>query len=240
MNPSLSIVAMDSHPLYLEGLLHFLKSLRHVNSVRTCSTLDELLESIKQKAPDILFLELNLESTRYDGFTICKEITSRHKAISVIILSRYNAPHFIRFARECGASAYFDKQVNVALISAFIKSHGNKDSMNQYHVCVTPTNGQTLSFQNEPFELRYILTPMECRVMKLIVAGKEPKEIEQQLSISYDTFKTHRHHVYEKLHVRNEVELTQFAITNHLLTLDCSALPSYKLTKLPNTPLGKV
>ena len=54
--------------------------------------------------------------------------------------------------------------------------------------------------------------------MGLILEGKDPNEITKKLFISYDTFKTHRKHIYDKLGVPNVTELVKFAIRNDLIT----------------------
>lgn len=234
MNPaSLKIIFLDNQPLYQLGMVALLKREPCVQSVLPCSSFTDLQLMLKENEPHLIFLELNLGSTRHDGFSVCREIKQQYKNVFVAMLSHYNAPHFIRFAQECGAGAFFDKHSGPDLLSQFLHSFC-KGSLTGYYVRVSPygTHQTNVLFKDD-FEMRYLLTRQECRVMKMIVAAKEHHEIEDELGISYDTFRTHHNHILDKLQVKNDVELTKFAIQFQLLEMDCNQLPS-------NTVQGRI
>jgi DNA-binding NarL/FixJ family response regulator len=52
------------------------------------------------------------------------------------------------------------------------------------------------------------LTPREKEITRLVSAGLRNKEIAVKLFVSEGTVKTHLHHIYEKLKVRNRIELS--------------------------------
>lgn len=230
---SIKITLLDNQPLYLQGMADFLRLQSLVKSVVTSTNYDELHRELQIDRPDIIFLELNFNTSRYDGFSICREIKQQYKNVFVVILSRYNAPHFVQFARECGAGAYFDKHTGSDAITEFLYLFA-KGRTDNYYVKISPYEKFENHFQQEGFELRYLLTKMQCRVMKLIVAGNEHKEIEDTLHISYDTYRSHHNSILDKLHVKNDVELTKFALRHQLTEMDCEQLPSYIFK--PDTP----
>jgi len=53
------------------------------------------------------------------------------------------------------------------------------------------------------------LTPRQLEILELILKGHSNKEIAQKLFISNNTVKTHIHHLYEKLNVKNRMEIIQ-------------------------------
>jgi len=53
------------------------------------------------------------------------------------------------------------------------------------------------------------LTPRQLEILELILQGYSNKEIAQKLFISNNTVKTHIHHLYEKLNVKNRMEIIQ-------------------------------
>jgi two-component system, NarL family, response regulator FusR len=199
--------------------------------VNTCATYDSLLDKLKAQKPDLVFIELNLNSTRYDGFTICEEIKKQYSDVFVAVLSRYNAPHFIQYARQCGADAYFDKQTETASLDAFLHDLA-ANKVRDYYIRVAAYLNAGTRFGEDPFELRYLLTRQQCRIMKLILASKKPKEIQEDVGISYDTYKTHHANILATLHVKDDVELTKFALKHNLTGMDCESLPAYMLRKL--------
>jgi two-component system, NarL family, invasion response regulator UvrY len=53
--------------------------------------------------------------------------------------------------------------------------------------------------------------------MCLIASGKTVKEIAEQLFLSVKTVSTYRARVLEKMHLKNNSELTNYAIKNRLV-----------------------
>lgn len=222
------IILFDNHPLFLKGMGDFLQREALVQQVTICSAYDEFLERLKQEPFDLAFLELNYGHKRYDGFTLTRELKKLYPHLFIAILSHYNAPHFIQFAGECGAGAFFDKRTGPDLLDDFL-FRLMKGTLRDYYVMVSPFNTQPEHpILMDEFELRYLLTRQECRVMKMIVAGKDHKDIEKELDISYNTFYTYHTNILDKLHVKNDVELTKFALLYHLTDTDCNQLPALR------------
>jgi len=68
-------------------------------------------------------------------------------------------------------------------------------------------------------DLVHSLTGRELQVMEMIARGMTNREISEHLGISVKTFDTHRGHVLKKLGLRNNSELTRFAVRHgHVVT----------------------
>jgi len=217
MKTALKILAVDSQPLYAQGILNCLQNLPIVEQVDTCSTFDDTLNKLCNNQPHLVFLELNLNTSRYDGFAICREICHRHKNVFVAVLSRYNAAHLIKEARNCGAGAYIDKSACAVTLHTFLHNFYYQ-KIKHYYIKVAEHDlpKQTEYFKPDGFELKYLLTKREREVMQLIIEGLNHNEIGQALFISYETYKSHRTNILHKLGLKNEVELTRFALQNQL------------------------
>lgn len=53
----------------------------------------------------------------------------------------------------------------------------------------------------------YSITPREREIIRCLQAGKSYREIQQELSISFGTVKTHISNIYEKAGVNNRISL---------------------------------
>lgn len=221
MKTALKILAVDSQPLYAQGILNCLQNLPIVEQVDTCSTFDDTLNKLCNNQPHLVFLELNLNTSRYDGFAICREIFHRHKNVFVAVLSRYNAAHLIKEARDCGAGAFIDKSACAVTLQTFLHDF-YQQKITDYYIKVAEHDlpKQNTLLKPDGFELKYLLTRREREVMQLIVEGLNHNEIEKALFISYETYKSHRTNIFRKLGLKNEVELTRFVLQNSLLTED--------------------
>jgi len=63
------------------------------------------------------------------------------------------------------------------------------------------------------------LTDRELQVMEMLARGKTNREIATACDISVKTVDTHRGHVMKKLDLRNNSELTSFAVKHGYITL---------------------
>ena len=60
-----------------------------------------------------------------------------------------------------------------------------------------------------------VLTPRERHVMDYVVSGKPNKVIAAELGVSQRTVEAHRARIFQKLRVRNAIELTRCLLTQH-------------------------
>ena len=216
MTTALKIMAIDDQPLFAHGMQHSLKPLPFIQQVDWCNSYDQMQRKIKEDVPHLLFMELNLTNSRHNGFTICKEITSTYKNIFVTVFSRHNSTQVVNNARQCGAHAFIDKNTGTEILHRFIHDVWSKN-ITDYYVCVNRSNTlQQADFKPEPFELKQLLTKRELELMQLIITGKEIAEIKQALSISYETLRFHRNNLLQKMGVKNDVQLTRFALEHNL------------------------
>ncbi|MGE5410278.1 MAG: LuxR C-terminal-related transcriptional regulator, partial [Clostridiales bacterium] len=60
------------------------------------------------------------------------------------------------------------------------------------------------------------LSDREFQTLRLIVSGKDVEEIAEEMFISVKTVRTYRDRILEKLNMKNNVELTHYAIKHKL------------------------
>lgn len=212
MQNPFKILAFDDQPFYVQGITSYLAQWSLVEKVTGCTSYDDLLTNLSAEEPDIVFMELSLHNSRYDGLRICREITNRYKKVLVAVHSRHNTPELIKEAQQCGARAYIDKYTSAENLYGFLHDYW-QGKIPEYYVQVSNNARARDSNTQELYELLYTLTKREREVMTLIVEGHEHNDIEKELDITYSTYKTHRSNILQKLSLKNEVELTRFVVT---------------------------
>ncbi len=233
MKPTLKILTVDDHPLYAEGISACLQKLPLVKQVDSCNGYDELQEKLKSHQPHLVFLELNLQKSKVDAFTICREITKRHLHIFVVMLSHYNDRELIQRAQASGAGAYFDKRNSTEALYEFMDDLCD-GCINHFYVKMANDDKMQLPAENDTLDLKQLLTRRELEVMRLIVKGWEHEAIECSLHISYSTYWQFRASIFKKLNVKNDVQLTHFVYVNQLTESD------FKVNYIPVPPSFKV
>ena len=71
--------------------------------------------------------------------------------------------------------------------------------------------------EDSPFDL---LSERELQIMLMITSGLTVSEISENLCISSKTVNTYRYRLFEKLNLKNDVELTHFAIRHGIIEQD--------------------
>jgi DNA-binding NarL/FixJ family response regulator len=61
------------------------------------------------------------------------------------------------------------------------------------------------------------LTERQREVLQLLTEGKSAKEVAYELKMSVDTVCFHKYRIKEKLNVKSNAELVQYAVRNHLI-----------------------
>lgn len=163
---------------------------------------------------DICVVDISLSDG--NGMELAKHLKTEMPAISVIILSMYEQPHYISEAFNLGISAYLTKRhASDTLIDALhTVAQGDRYFADDILAKLAPEHG------NESVDMITSLTEREREVFDLMVKGKEVKKIALILDIAIKTAHTHRRNAMNKLKLRNSFEATQFALKHGLVDAD--------------------
>jgi DNA-binding NarL/FixJ family response regulator len=61
------------------------------------------------------------------------------------------------------------------------------------------------------------LSDREYQVLCLLASGKSVSDVAEELALSVKTVSTYRARILEKMNLKNNAELTRYAIENHLV-----------------------
>ncbi len=78
-----------------------------------------------------------------------------------------------------------------------------------------------------------VLSPGECRVVRLAALGLRNAEVARRLCVSEGTVKTHLNNAFRKLDLRNRVQLTLYAVSSGLVWPGEAAAPRRKIHLSP-------
>jgi DNA-binding NarL/FixJ family response regulator len=166
--------------------------------------------------PSINLAILDISMPRKTGLQAARELSRRRPDLRTLILSMYENEQFLFEALKAGASGYV------------LKSGADDDIV---EACRAAIRGQSFLYPSAVHTLVHdlieradergrdfdLLTPRELEVLKLIAEGHTSKEIAAMLVISIKTVDRHRTNMLEKLHMRDRVELTRYAIRRGLI-----------------------
>jgi len=169
-------------------------------------------------AGDIHLALLDVSMPRLTGLQAAREIARRCPDTRVLMLSMYDKEQYFFEALAAGASGYVakraaDKDIIDACRAAM------RGEVFVYSEAMTKLLREKLAHADgeSPLRAATSLTPRESEVAKLVAEGHSSQEIADELVISIKTVERHRANIYDKLWIRDRVELTRYAIREGLV-----------------------
>lgn len=199
MEQPLQIVIADDHALFRQGLKSLLSLQAGVRIVGEAERMDQLAALLDQTRCDVLLLDLGMERS---ALLDIPQLARRTKVVVVTANERLeDAIDAIR----AGARGVVFKRFAVGTLMDAIRAAV------EGHVWMPP------SLQTHAIEIlvgerdRSPLTPREREIIRHVALGLRNAEVARKLFISEQTVKTHLNNVFQKLGIRDRVELTLYA-----------------------------
>jgi len=172
----------------------------------------EVFQQLKNGPWDILILDIDLPGR--NGLDILKQIKSEKLRVPVLMFSFHSEEQIAVRALKLGAAGYLSKDAaDLELVKAVRRIIDGK----KY---ITPALSEKLldllddTSDKEPHEL---LSDREYQTLLLIASGKTVSDIAASLCLSKPTVSTYRARILEKMRMKNNAELTTYAIMQKLV-----------------------
>lgn len=206
------ILIVDDHEVVRDGVKRIFGEQPGSATFGEASSVPEALRLIREQDWDVAVLDLSLGSR--NGLEVIKELKQIRHRLPVLILSMHSEEQYARRAFKAGAAGYITKDSPRAEL---IKAVDKVVNGGRY---VSPALAERLAFDLEKGSDRpphETLSDREFEVMRLIASGKTVGEIATLLSLSPRTISTYRARLLEKMRMKNNAELTHYAIQNRLV-----------------------
>lgn len=208
----LRILLADDHAMFRSGLRRILEAEFPGASVGEAATIAELLERAGEGTWDVLLLDISMGGQ--NSLNVLPSLKERHPRLPVVVISMYGDRQFVIQALRAGASAYLTKERAPEELLRAIRTvlagrrYVGDDLAAQLadHLAA----GGTAS----PHES---LSPRELEIFLLLASARSVSEIAAQLELSVKTVSTYRSRILEKMALRSNAELMQYAVRHGLV-----------------------
>ncbi|HUU30042.1 MAG TPA: response regulator transcription factor [archaeon] len=208
----IKIIIADDHPIVREGLKKILDKYSDIVVAGEAASAEELLSELRKNDYDVALLDITMPGR--GGVEILGQLRVEKPDLRILVLSFHSEEHYaVRVLRE-GASGYLTKdKAPLELVEAIRKvAAGGK--------YVSPSLAEKLAFdlqEGGEKSLHGNLSNREYQVMCLIASGKTITEIAGELCLSVRTVSTYRSRILEKMKMKNNAEITHYAIKKGLV-----------------------
>jgi DNA-binding NarL/FixJ family response regulator len=164
-------------------------------------TAEETIAMIRDKRPDVLVVDTAMHD--HMGFDLLAQIRQLETG-PVVVLVPHDEPSYAARAIAAGAHGCVSKSEPPERLLEAIRAVNRGEQFLPQGVAELIAMGDGHPASS--------LTARELQVMEMLARGMTNREIAHDLDISIKTVDTHRGHVLKKLGLRNNSELTRFAV----------------------------
>lgn len=207
------LIIADDHAVVREGLAALLADEPDLNVIGHAGTGREAVALARQQQPDIALLDIAMPDMT--GLEAARHIATELPQVRILILTMHEEEAFFFEALQAGAAGYLLKGApSEELLRALRAVH-------EGGVYLSPKLAGELvrtylDHQPQP-PLDGPLTPREREILALIAQGLTNHDIAEQLTLSINTVKTHRLHIYRKLDLHDRAGLVDYALRHGFL-----------------------
>src|SRR5579862_4349358 len=205
--PPIAVLAVDDHPLYLEGIAAVIASAGDVKLVGAASSGQMALERYRALRPDVTLMDLRLPDM--SGIEAIQLIRSACPTARVIVLTSSTGDRAAHSALTAGACAYVLKDNAHAELLETIRA------VHQGETAIDPAVASAIA--EHLFEAP--LTARELAVLRLLAEGNTNRDAAKVLGIHEETVKGHVKNVLSKLGARDRTHAVTLALRRGIISL---------------------
>lgn len=206
------VLVADDHAILRRGLAEIISEAGDMQVCAEAETGAQAVRLAREHAIDVLLLDITMPDR--NGLDTLKQLKKENPKLAVLMLSMHPEEVYALRAIRSGASGYLNKQSAPALLVTAIRQVA---SGRRY---ISPAVAEALAgtIADGPERTPHAtLSDREYETMRLIASGKTLTQIAAEMHLSAKTVSVYRARLLEKMHLKNNAELTHYALKNQLV-----------------------
>ncbi|HEV7381752.1 MAG TPA: response regulator transcription factor [Dyadobacter sp.] len=198
------ILIAEDHAVVRIGTKHLLQSLIPDSEIADVEDFDALIGELGLKQYDLLILDINIPGG--NNTKMVEAIRTKSPSTRILMFSSYDEQLYGLLYLQAGADGYLSKdapeeEFKAAVLSVLNNKKYMSEEMQQMNInrLINPKE-----FLPDPI---VSLSPRETDVMNLLKEGLGTAKIAEKLNLQLSTVSTYKARIFEKLGVKNIVEL---------------------------------
>lgn len=207
------VFVADDHRLVRESIRRILADISDMTFCGEASTGEETIQKISEVNPDVVLMDLRMPYI--NGEDAVFALLQKHPELKVLVVSICFDDIILQKLFRKGVRGYLSKTSSGAEMLKAIRIVGQGD----HYV----NAGLTQNMFNNPKKDKLVnlsfdyLSERELQVVLMIIDGGLMHEMSKKLGVDRKTINSYRTRAFQKLGIRNDVELTLLAFRQGLL-----------------------
>jgi DNA-binding NarL/FixJ family response regulator len=200
------VLLADDHQIVRDGLRSLLARAGDIEVAAEAADGDQALALVRAGTYDVAVLDMSMPGI--SGLDLIKRLAVERPKLRLLVLSMHGEQQYAARALKAGAAGYLNKDSAAEQLVGAIR----KLAAGGVHI----GEAVAASLVRADAAGERALSDREFEVLRLMVAGKNPTDIGEQLHLSVKTVSTHKTRILEKLGLKTTAELVRYALENKL------------------------
>lgn len=209
-----SVVLVDDHQLFREGLKLLLKRLDCVSEIKEAKDGASFLDLLHDFHPDIVFMDI--EMPVMDGITATEKALNKNSELNIVALSMYGDENYYTRMISAGARGFMLKNSGIQEVENAIKNVMSGSNYFSQEIMNRLIQGLGKGKKKKKSK---DLTEREEEVLYYICKGFSNQEIADALYLSKRTVDKHRENLLSKTRSKNTAGLVMYAVKNGIVDI---------------------
>ena len=209
----IKVLLADDHSIVREGLRRIVEESGDIEVVAEAADGRAAVLAVRREEPDVAVIDISMPVL--DGLEVITQLTAEFPKIPILVLTMHEEHQYVIRAIETGAMGYITKQsAPEQLVNAIRKVHSGARFLTEdaaEALALRVAKGNQIQ---SPLET---LSTRELQVLRRLALGNTNREIAAAFHISIKTVDTYRSRLLKKLNLRNNADLSRFAIQNKVI-----------------------
>jgi len=218
MQDKTTVLLVDDHALFREGLAALLSTQEGIEIVGEAASGEEALEKARELLPDVILMDILMPGM--GGLDATRKIKEEMPHTRIVMLTVSEEEDDLFEAIKAGAEGYLLKTVKSRdLIDMLLGVLRGEAAVSRV---IARKLWEEFAEQAKRQEAPSLLAPphltrREMEVLRFLSEGLPDKAIASRLGISQRTVKNHVHNILEKLQLQNRVQAAAYALRQGLV-----------------------
>ncbi len=208
----IKVLIFDDHTLVRIGIRRILEDFSDMEVVGEAADGEAALTMVDTHHPDVVLLDMSMPGI--DGWEVMRRLKKSHQDIRIIVITFKDVESLPVRVLQQGAMGFLTKGSGSEEMADAIRTVYKGERYLGAAIAQKMAISSLQSPRESPFAS---LTDRETQIMLMITRGLTMPEMVEQLFLSAKTINGHRYRMFEKLGVKNDVELTWLAIKHGVI-----------------------
>jgi len=198
---------VDDHDLIRLGIKRILQDVHGLKVLGDYGTGEEAVRQAKELIPDVVLMDVQMPGI--GGLEATRKMIRHNPDIKILALTIFGDEPYPSRLLQAGAAGYITKAcVAEEMIRAIRTLHAGQRYLSS-EIAQQLALKRFKKAGESPLD---ILSERELQILLMITQGAKVQEVSTKLCLSPKTVNSYRYRIFQKLRIKNDVELTLLAI----------------------------